>query len=99
MQIAGVTYHATEYASELAEVLDSLHLDPAKPTILLKHKPTLIDTVADYPIDLGLSGHTHKAQMWPFSYITTLMFGKYAYGTHAVNDRLTWITSSGVGTW
>lgn len=55
MVFAGVTYHDTETALGLQKNLDKLDLDTTKPTILLKHKPTLHATLEKYPIDLVVS--------------------------------------------
>jgi len=45
-----------------------------------------------------LSGHTHRGQIWPYNYITKIIFGKYYYGLN-IEDEFTQYTSSGVGTW
>ncbi len=95
---AGVTYHETETVDWLTKQLDLLDLDSEKPTVLLKHKPTLHPTIEKYPIDLVVSGHTHQAQMWPFSIITYMIYGKYVYGKVEQNG-LTAITTSGVWSW
>lgn len=79
-------------------MLDSLSLESSKPTILLKHKPTLHDTLQKYPIDLVVSGHTHRGQLWPFTYIPDLIYGKYVYGYNQ-DASLQSITTSGVGSW
>jgi len=93
---AGVGYHDTHEATDLRAALDTLEL--TEPTILLKHTPTLQDVLAEYPINLVVSGHTHHGQMWPFSLITDRMYGKYAYG-HAEDGKKHSITTSGFGTW
>lgn len=98
MTFAGVTYHASESAAGLGHNLDTLNLKKDEPVILLKHKPTLYTTIQEYPIDLVVSGHTHRGQMWPFSYITDLIYKKYSYGMN-INNTLTSITTSGVGSW
>jgi uncharacterized protein len=98
MIFAGVTYHDTETATWLETNLNTLDLDSSKPTILLKHKPTLHDTLEKYSIDLVVSGHTHSGQMWPFSLVTYAIYGKYVYG-QVVQNGLTAITTSGVGSW
>ena len=36
---------------------------PSEPVILLAHEPDFADTVASYPVDLQLSGHTHGGQI------------------------------------
>jgi uncharacterized protein len=98
MGFAGVTYHTTESSSWLSGALDSLGLKKGKPTILLKHKPTLIEKLSDYPIDLVVSGHTHRGQMFPFSIIPDIIYGRFVYGMNTLWS-LTSITTSGVGTW
>ena len=95
---AWVTYHETETVEWLTKQLNLLDLDENKPTILLKHKPTLHSTIEKYPIDLVVSGHTHQAQMWPFSIVTYMIYGKYVYGK-VVQNGLTAITTSGVWSW
>ena len=49
-------------------------------------------------IDLQLSGHTHKGQLFPFGFITRLTYKGYDYGLHK-EGAFTLYTSSGVGTW
>lgn len=44
------------------------------PVILLDHQPYKLDKTAEYAIDFQFSGHTHKGQMWPFNFITNLIF-------------------------
>ncbi len=98
MIFAWVSYHDTETPLGLTRVLDGLSLDPDMPIILLKHKPTLHTILSGYPIDLVVSGHTHRGQMWPFALITDLIYGKYVYGL-SVDGNTSSITTSGVGTW
>ncbi len=67
------------------------------PTILLDHQPVEYDSVIHKNIDLMLSGHTHKGQLWPFGYITKKMFENH-FGLYQRGK--TWFyTSSGYGTW
>jgi len=55
MVFAGVTYHDTEDSKGLRKNLDALSFQKNKPTILLKHKPTLHKVLEEYPIDLVVS--------------------------------------------
>jgi len=98
MNFIGVTYHTTESLSWLTTALNSLELEKGKSNILLKHKPTLIENLTKYPIDLVVSGHTHRGQMFPFSIIPDIIYGRYAYGMNTL-ENLTAITTSGVGSW
>ena len=48
--------------------------------------------------DLQLSGHSHAGQIFPFGYLTKLIYRGYDYGFHRIGDFSIYITS-GVGTW
>ena len=49
-------------------------------------------------VDLQLSGHTHAGQIFPFGYLTKLIYKGYDYGIHYL-DGFAIYTTSGVGTW
>lgn len=49
-------------------------------------------------VDLQLSGHSHAGQMFPFGYLTRLIYKGYDYGFHRLS-RFAIYTTSGVGTW
>ena len=67
------------------------------PTIVLDHQPS---SVSDYraPVDLVLSGHTHKGQMFPFGLVTNAIF-EVDYGYYETAAGVSVIVSSGAGTW
>ena len=44
------------------------------PVFLLDHQPHKLEEAAKYPVDLQFSGHTHNGQIFPFNYITGLLF-------------------------
>lgn len=71
--------------------------DITKPIIMLDHKPSDINEISDYNIDLLLCGHTHRGQMFPGSLITNRIF-LVDYGYLKVKNTNV-IVSSGVGTW
>jgi predicted MPP superfamily phosphohydrolase len=48
--------------------------------------------------DLQLSGHSHAGQIFPFGYLTKLIYKGYDYGLHRLG-RFAIYTTSGVGTW
>jgi predicted MPP superfamily phosphohydrolase len=48
--------------------------------------------------DLQLSGHTHAGQIFPFGYLTKLLYKGFDHGIQRL-DGFTIHTSSGVGTW
>lgn len=63
--------------------------------ILLKHQP-VIDS--DTPFDLQLSGHTHGGQIFPFGYLTRLVYRGHPGLTELADGRRLYV-SRGAGTW
>ncbi|MFC4665875.1 metallophosphoesterase [Falsiporphyromonas endometrii] len=49
------------------------------PVVLLEHQPRYLDSLQINNIDLGLYGHTHDGQIFPFAYAVKITFEK-AYG-------------------
>ena len=49
-------------------------------------------------IDLQLSGHTHKGQLFPFGFLTKKIYNGYDYGLHK-DGRFHIYVTSGTGTW
>lgn len=81
------------------EIFGSLPgLDLSKPTILLYHSPMQVVQAKDLGIDLFLAGHTHVGQLFPFEFITNIVYSGFDYGLHTDGDFSIY-TSSGVGTW
>jgi predicted MPP superfamily phosphohydrolase len=66
--------------------------------LLLNHTPTEIDEAKNLNIALQLSGHSHRGQMWPVSFLTRLIYGKYQYGLHT-EGAYNIYTTSGIGSW
>jgi predicted MPP superfamily phosphohydrolase len=79
----------------LSDIVDSL--DKTKPIILLDHQPFKLDKVVENGIDLQLSGHTHHGQLWPFNYITQIVY-ELSWGYLKKGDTHFYV-SSGVGGW
>ena len=73
------------------------NIDHKKPIILLDHQPLHLEEAEKAGVDLQLSGHTHKGQMWPFNYITRKMF-EVSYGYRRKGNTQI-IVSSGFGLW
>ena len=79
----------------LAEILQNL--DTTKPLILLDHQPYHLDETKKNNIDLQISGHTHRGQMWPASWIADRMF-EVAHG-HLQKGNSHIFVSSGISIW
>jgi uncharacterized protein len=63
--------------------------------ILLKHQP-VVDS--DMKFDLQLSGHIHGGQIFPFVYLTRMVYGMHTGLTELADGRRLYV-SRGVGTW
>ncbi len=98
IQLIGADYLTTTSAHTYEQVLDRLTIHTDRPSILLKHIPTHISQVAAKGISLQLSGHTHGGQLWPFSYLTHLVYRGFDRGLRR-EQGLQVITSDGAGTW
>jgi predicted MPP superfamily phosphohydrolase len=79
----------------LAELVQPL--DTVKPLILLDHQPFHLNETEQNGIDLQISGHTHRGQLMPVSWITDRMFEVSHGHTRRGNSHI-YITS-GIGIW
>ena len=70
---------------------------PPGACILLEHRPLLAERAASAGANLMLSGHTHGGQIWPFGYLSRLVYplldGEYE------GNGMKVIVSRGTGTW
>jgi len=64
------------FSGKKRKSLDELtkDIDFKLPVFLLDHQPYKLEKTAEYAIDLQFSGHTHSGQIWPFNYLTELLF-------------------------
>ena len=67
------------------------------PIILLDHQPFHLEQAEQQGIDLQLSGHTHHGQMFPFNFITKMVY-EVSWGYKEKGNTKYYI-SSGAGTW
>ncbi|MDR3519514.1 MAG: metallophosphoesterase [Candidatus Pacebacteria bacterium] len=98
LQLVGVDDRDSINAEKFKVILENLKIDKNKPTILLKHQPLQLDIAEKAGINLQISGHTHKAQVFPLNISTHFIFKGYDYGFRMLKKMAVY-TSSGVGTW
>lgn len=67
------------------------------PVILLDHRPSQIDQNSQLPIDLQVSGHTHKGQVFPANFVVNHL-NRVGYGYQKINNMHV-VVSSGFGFW
>ena len=70
-------------------------VDTSKPVIVLEHRPTFARDIIDNQCDLGLYGHTHNCQYWPFSFFLRYIF-EFPYGYFSESNAHINVTS-GIG--
>ena len=71
--------------------------DHTKYTILLDHQPYHLEEAEQAGVDFQLSGHTHRGQVWPISWITDALY-ECSFGAHQRGQTRYYI-SSGIGIW
>jgi predicted MPP superfamily phosphohydrolase len=98
LQLIGVDDRDSINAIKFQTILSNLKIDKNKPAILLKHQPSQLNIAENAGISLQISGHTHRAQIFPLNIFTNLIFKGYDYGLRRWNKMIVY-TSSGVGTW
>ena len=98
LQIVGISYAESVSPLRLRVFLEGLRLDQGMASILLNHVPNRLPIVEGAGISLQLSGHTHGGQVFPFTWFTRRVFGKFTYGLQQFG-ALQVFTSSGAGTW
>ena len=88
--------------ADIYHPLSTLHYPPSTfhhpPfTILLDHQPYNLDRTEKAGVDFQLSGHTHRGQVWPISWITDRIY-ECSWGSHR-RGHTRYYVSSGLGIW
>ena len=65
--------------------------------ILLDHQPYHLEEAEHNGVDLQLSGHTHRGQVWPLNWVTRAMY-ECDYGQYR-RGKTDYYVSSGIGIW
>jgi uncharacterized protein len=98
MQIIGVHHRDAAHPERLTAVLESAAIDRAQASVLIVHAPDQLEVAARAGISLQLSGHTHRGQFFPWTWLTRRIYRQFVYGLQRFGDMLVY-TSSGAGTW
>ena len=72
-------------------------VDNSFPVILMDHQPFKLEEAVNNKVDLQLSGHTHNGQLWPFNYITDMVY-ELTWG-YKKKENTHFYVSCGAGTW
>lgn len=98
LQIVGVHYRDSADPRRFRAILRRAALDRGKASVLLSHAPHGLRIAEEEGIALQLSGHTHGGQMFPFTWITRRIYGRFTYGLQRLGSLASY-TSCGAGTW
>lgn len=101
LQIIGLSYPALGEEKNIKSSIAALKdFDPSGPSILLYHSPypSSIKQAKEAGINLQLSGHTHQGQVFPFEFISWLVYQGFDYGLHK-GGNFSEYTTNGQGTW
>jgi len=88
-------YNNSQGRKELKDLM--VGIDSSMPLILLDHQPVDLQKAQENGVDLQLSGHTHKGQIFPIHLITSKIYELDWGLLNKGNYNL--IVSSGYGTW
>ncbi len=92
---SGRHFQGNKMRKNLREIMRDI--DETVPMILLNHRPIELTEALQAGVDLQVSGHTHKGQIFPNQFITSLLF-EQDWGYYK-KDSFQLIVSSGFGTW
>ena len=99
LKLIGINYPEHGESKNSVEIIEKLKPQfLGKPNIFLYHTPENIYDFKNSGVNLMLSGHTHQGQMFPFQFVTKLLFKGFDYGLRTDAD-FTIYTTSGAGTW
>lgn len=73
------------------------NVDTQLPIFLIDHRPTEIEQHSELPIDLQVSGHSHRGQIFPANLITALIY-RLDYGYEKIGLGH-YVVTSGYGFW
>ncbi|WP_036117735.1 metallophosphoesterase [Lysinibacillus sphaericus] len=79
------------------KTLEELKISDNLPWLVMNHTPDDLVTPTAMGVDLHMSGHTHKGQLWPNQYITARVF-ELDYG-YKLKEHMHTLVSSGYGFW
>jgi len=98
LQIIGINYSFNQDFDLYEAIFQQVGYSEEKPSLLLYHEPKHTQFAVRAGIDLQLSGHTHRGQLFPFNFLADLAYKGYGYGLFQING-FSLVVNSGLGTW
>jgi uncharacterized protein len=98
LHILGLSYSESTYPIRVRAALEQISPGTGAASILLNHAPVRLPIAEQAGVSLQLSGHTHGGQIFPYTFLTRRIFGRFTHGLHRFG-ALQVYTSTGAGTW
>lgn len=98
LAVIGIGFGDTNFPLRMRALLQELRPEPGVAAVLLNHVPTRLPIAEEAGIGLQLSGHTHAGQIFPFTWITRRIFGRFTHGLAHYGSMAVY-TSTGAGAW
>jgi predicted MPP superfamily phosphohydrolase len=95
IQIVGRDDRHNHRRKSLGELLE--RVDSNKPIVVLDHQPYNLAEVDAAEVDIQLSGHTHRGQVWPLSLLTDYIY-EQSHGYRKWQNTHIYV-SSGLSLW
>ncbi len=93
--IVGRDDRSNRHRKSIEELMQNVHVGDY--LILLDHQPYQLEEAEQNGVDLQLSGHTHRGQVWPLNWVTRAMY-ECDYGQYR-RGKTDYYVSSGIGIW
>jgi uncharacterized protein len=98
LQVFGVNYHTSLNLAGYETALAQAEIDREVASVALVHAPNNLPAAQRAGFSLQISGHTHRGQMFPFTWFTKRVYRQFVYGLHPLQNMFV-LTTSGAGTW
>ena len=97
LEIIGRDDRTNPHRLTIEQLKDEFSILNSQFSILLDHQPYHLEEAEAAGSDFQFSGHTHRGQVWPLSWITDALYEK-SWGHHQ-RGRTRYYISSGLGIW
>jgi predicted MPP superfamily phosphohydrolase len=98
LQLIGVHYRDASHPERYRSILQSMHLDRNRASVLMLHAPVRLAISEEEGISLQLSGHTHGGQLFPWTLVAQRVWARFNHGLQRVGNLQVY-TTFGAGTW
>jgi predicted MPP superfamily phosphohydrolase len=98
LQLIGVHYRDAVHPERYRSLLQNMHLDRNRASVLLLHAPVRLSIGEEAGVSLQLSGHTHGGQFFPWTLVAKRVWARFNHGLQHIGNLQVY-TTYGAGTW